>query len=123
MLTYHALKKSSDPDHYEGKLTHVDSPIEKYILQVHTVAQGSTASQIMATAMARRMNSRARKACWEILRASKIVGSLDGISGAYTKVTSIRMILQTLRGHTLCERVGVFTNITSFLLTMCQPCC
>jgi len=64
--------------------TYVESPIEKYIRQVQTVAQGNTASQMIATAIARTMNRIAIKPCCDSLRTSRIVGSLAGISSAYT---------------------------------------
>jgi hypothetical protein len=53
-------EKQLDP---EGKSTHVDSPMEKYILQVQTVTQGNTPNQITATAMPRNTKSSVMHRC------------------------------------------------------------
>lgn len=102
--------------------THVDSPIEKYIRHVQTVTHGSTANQMIATAIARSTKRTARRPCCESLRASRTVGSLEGISGAYTgKILSngpeTDVSLLTFR-----ERIWMFAHITCLLFTVSEPC-
>jgi hypothetical protein len=63
-------------------ITYVDSPIEKYILQVQTVTHGNTPSHIVATANALRTKSKVKNRCWNSLLMRSNGGRDDGMSGA-----------------------------------------
>jgi hypothetical protein len=68
----------------DRKQTYAESPTEKYILHVQTVIHGNIANQIIPTAIALIPNNIMKKNCWASLRMRSTVGSLVGMSGAYT---------------------------------------
>jgi hypothetical protein len=62
--------------------THVESPMEKYVLHVITVTQGRNASHMIATATARTAKSIAKNDCCATRRRRSTGGNLVGISVA-----------------------------------------
>ena len=65
-------------------ITHVESPIAKYIRHVQMVAQGSTAPQIKPTSRTRIANKTAMKDCCAKRLINRNSGSRGGMSWAYT---------------------------------------
>lgn len=63
-------------------MTYSASPTVKYILQVHTVTIGNTASQIDITTTSRMENTMVKKACSTTFRKSRKTGNLGGMFSA-----------------------------------------
>jgi hypothetical protein len=83
------------------------------------VIHGSTASHTVPTIIARRPKRMANKACWARRRNRRSGGSVEGISAAYTKGSSVNQFHTSNEAEfTFCEGIWMFADIAGLLLAV-----